>query len=382
MEAKLTTFGAVQDNLGAFEEKQAAAAANTENTQTSTDTTQQSSSAETSTQQVSETQTEGNQSQQVEVTETPDSSDFNIDLGGEATSAQDTTQQPQVSHPQYNWKEEIKKLDAKEVLKELGVNEFAIEIDEHIAKGGKPIDYFNARAIDYNAISDETLLKNGLKKQYNTEDTKLIDILYARKYGVLEDATEEDKMIAELQVKSEANEIRQKAISEQQKYKIPDGVIPQTDEAYAQWKQSQQERSQRIEQVSSYYVNHEATKSLHESKRVTINLGEGVKPYNFNIDKPELITKAFTDGGETWKKLTHTATGEPDVAKQQLIALFSINPQKFVQSIFNYGKGMGVRKELLEEGQNAQRPQAKVINADPNAKPTYKTGTYAGGSAG
>jgi len=37
---------------------------------------------------------------------------------------------------------------------------------------------------------------------------------------------------------------------------------------------------------------------------------------------------------------------------------------------------MGVRKELMEEGQNAKRPQAVVLNVDPNAKPVYKTGTY------
>lgn len=283
----------------------------------------------------------------------------------------------------FNWKDEIKKIDRKELLKEAGLTDFAIELNEHLAKGGKAEDYLSARAIDYNSISDEALLKSQIKKQYTTPTStpspQQIDLLYNRKYGIPEDASDDDKMFADLQAKSDANNIRQQAIAEQQKYKLPEGVIPQTDEAYSRWKEQQESQSQVVEQLNNYYSTHEATKALHESKKVTINVGKDVPPFNFNIDKPEFITNAFTDGGKTWQKLTHTQSGEPDVATQQKIALFSINPQKFVETIFNYGMQWGVRNKIVAEGQNAQRPQAKVINADPNAKPAYKTGTYGGG---
>ncbi len=299
-----------------------------------------------------------------------------IDLEPAAPSTPST---PPAVPPAFNWKEEIKKLDKKELLKEVGVTDFAIELNEHLAKGGKAEDYLTARAIDYNSISDESLLKNSLKRQYPTATPQQIDMLYNRKYAVAEDASDDDKMFADLQAKSDANSLRQQAISEQQKYKLPEGVIPQTDEAYTRWKEQQQSQSQLVEQLNNFYSTHEATKALHESKKVTISVGKDVPPFNFNIDKPEFITKAFTDGGETWQKLTHTQSGEPDVPKQQLIALFSINPQKFVETIFGYGQQMGIRNKIVAEGQNAQRPQAKVINADPNAKPAYRTGTYAGG---
>jgi len=300
-----------------------------------------------------------------ELSQQPDnsSSDFDIDFGDSSQSQQrqSNDNQPAQNQPVFNLDEELKKVDKKEILKKLGVSDFAIEIDQHINGGGQPADYLNARAIDYNKVSDENIIKNNLKKHFpdGTSDDQ-INIYFNKKYGFSEDASDDDKIFAALQLKSDAHNLRQQLISEQQKFKIPETPIPQKDEAYEQWKVSNIESQQRMEAISNYYLQHEATKALNESKRVAINLGEGVAPFNFVINKPELITKAFTDGGETWKKLTQTPQGEPDVAKQQLIALFSFNPSKFVQDIFNYGKSMGVRKEIIEEGQNAQRKQAVV----------------------
>src|SRR5437762_5359083 len=34
------------------------------------------------------------------------------------------------TQPQYNWKDELKKLDRKEVIAELGIDPFAVEIDQ------------------------------------------------------------------------------------------------------------------------------------------------------------------------------------------------------------------------------------------------------------
>lgn len=364
MGATLTTFNEVQQNIQKFEEAQVATPI--------TPATPETPAAVV----IPETPIEPIVTPEVPITpseEDESSSSFNISSGIE-TSATSVT--PALSTPQtYNWKDEIKKIPRAELLKEAGVTDFAIEIDDHIAKGGKPVDYLSARAVDYNAISDESLVKDSLKKLYPGATPDQINLVYNRKYGVPEDATDEDKMFADLQLKSDGHNLRQTAISEQSKFKVPDAIIPQ-DEAYAQWKEAQTIQAERSQQITEFYAANQATKNLHESKRVTISLGDGVKPYNFIVDKPEAITNAFTDGGQTWQKLTSTATGEPDVPKQQLIALFSYNPQQFMQSIFNYGKSMGVRKELVEGGQNAQRQPGKVINADPNAKPTYKTGTY------
>lgn len=283
---------------------------------------------------------------------------------------------PQAATPSFNFDEEIKKLDRKEVLKKLGVNDFALEIDEYLAKGGKAADYLSAKAIDYNSISDQDIMKADLRKQYPTFTPQQIDLMFNRKYAVSEIAEEEEKEFVALTLKADAYNSRQSKIQEQQKFVIPDTPILQKDEAYEQWKQSQESQPKLMEQLRSFYATHEATKNLNESKRVAVELGEGVSPFNFSIDRPELLTQMFTDGGELWGKVTSTKTGEPDVRKQQLIAMFSFNPQKFIQDIFTYGQKMGVQKELVEGGQNAQRPQAKIAAMETNTGQNVGLGKF------
>lgn len=277
--------------------------------------------------------------------------------------------------PIYNWKDEIKKLDKKEVAKELGLNDFTLELNEYLDKGGKASDYLSAKAIDYNQISDEDLIKDDFRKQYPNFTKDEINRLFNRKYGVTDDMLEEEREDKLLELKADGYSRRQTKITEQQKFKIPDNPILHTDEAYESWKEQQQSNSKLIDEARSYFLQHEATKTLHDSKRVTVSVGDGIPPFNFNIDKPELITQTLTDDGSRWQQLTSTKTGEPDVQKRQLLALIANNPQKFVQDIFNYGKTMGVRKELVEEGQNAQRPSAPVHSMT-GEKAVYRTGTY------
>lgn len=292
-----------------------------------------------------------------------------------------TPETPTPETPIFNFDEEIKKVDKRELLKKVGVSDFAIELDEHLANGGKAEDYLSAKAIDYNQVSDEDLLKADIRKQYVAAGQKItqkqVDILFERKYTLDENATEDDKEILDLQLKTDANNLRQAKITEQQKFKINHTPVLHTDEAYEQWKTERESQPQLIEKAKNYFLNHEATKTLNESKRVTVNLAEGVAPFNFVVDKPEMITRNLTDGGEMWNKLTSTKTGEPDVPKQQLITVFAANPQKFMQDIFNYGLSTGQRK-LVSEGQNATRP-ATPVHSITGEKATFRTGTYGGG---
>lgn len=312
-------------------------------------------------------------------------SSINIGFGEEPNqqaAAADTAAAPDQpkTPPTFNWQEEIKKIPRSELLKAAGVNEFAIEIDEYMGKGGQPLDYLQAKSVDYNKVSDEEIVKSDLHKKYPNLTPEEVHRLFTKKYGTTEYATDDEKQDAELVLKTDAYTARQQLISEQQKFKIPDAVIPQQkDEAYEQWKQQQANQPAAMEKLSRYYNEHQATKSLNESKRVTINLGEGVAPFHFAVDKPEVITQVLTDDGTGWNKLTSTETGEPDVPKQQLITLFAANPQQFIAGIFNYGIKMG-EKKLVKEGQNPQKPQAVIASMEGNQTATYRVGTYGGGA--
>lgn len=368
MSVQLGTFSSTQERIIEHEQ----AAANTVTTET-VETTTATPEAAATTENTAEVTTE---TAQVVEEKKEDQLDFNLELGEGTNPTIPTTEEkptPQV----YNWKDELKKVDRKELLKEIGVNDFSVEIDEYIAKGGNPADYIQAKAVDYNNISDEDLIKEDYRRQFPNFTKEEINRLFNRKYGTTEEMDEEEKQDKLLELKADGHIKRQSKITDQQKFKIPEAVIPQTkDEAYEQWRQLQDSQPKMMEQLRSFYADHEATKALNESKKVALNLGENVPPFFINIDQPEAITRGLTDDGTIFRKLTTTQSGEPDVVKQQLIMLFSHNPQKFMQGIFNYGQSFGVRNKIVEDGQNAKRPDGKVLPIEMNGAASYGTGKY------
>lgn len=295
---------------------------------------------------------------------------------GEPTPTSNPTTEPTSQQPQFNLDEELKKIDKKELLKKLGVNDFTIEMDEYLAKGGRADDYLSKRAIDWTKISDEDLAKQDLKNLYPDASSQQIERLYNKKYNQQEIDSDEDREDGLLLMKADARRIREAKIQEQNNFKIPEAIVPPpTYEAeYLQWKQQQEAQPALMKQLNDFYANHEATKTLNESKRVAINLGDGVPQFNFSINNPDAITRMYTDGGETWQKVTSTQTGEPDVPKQQMIALFSYNPQKFIQDIFNYGRQLG-KRDMVGEGQNAQKPTSKTPVVELN-QTSYGVGKF------
>ena len=280
------------------------------------------------------------------------------------------TKQPQVT----SWKDAIKGIDKKEIAKALGFNDFAIEMDEHISRGGAASDYINAKGFDWNKVSDADLVISEMKKEFPNATQTQLERLFNKKYNQTELSEEEDKEDGLLIMSSDARRVREKRIEEQGKFKMPEQIIPEgvkTQQEFELQQQKSIEQAQKQHQeVIQFYENNEATKNLMSSKRVAIDLG-GNGSFNFKIDKPELITQALTNA-ETWGKLTSTPQGEPDVLKQQLIGLFAFNPQKFAMELVNYGKSLGEEK-LVSEGQNAKKPVG-VLTSMVDAKATYTLG--------
>lgn len=305
-----------------------------------------------------------------------DTADFSLSLDVEQPEPQQPQQQTSAT-PSFNLDEEIKKIDRKEMLKKLGVNDFIIGMDEHYLKGGKVDDYVYARGVDYNQVSDEDLIKDDYRKRFPNFTKEEIDRMFNRKFGTNDSMLDEEKEDRLLELKAEGHLRRQSKIQEQQQFKFPD-PLQTKDDAYEQWKQQSKVAQEQYQNQVNFYNNHAATKALNESKRVAINFGEGVQPLKIVVDKPELITRAITDDGTIMNKLMTTQSGEPDVEKEQLFTLFAFNPQKFIQTIFNYGMQQGVYKKLVNENQNAQKPTAPVLPMSPDAKPVFRSGTYGG----
>lgn len=269
-----------------------------------------------------------------------------------------------------NWKDALKKADVKEVLKELGLDEFEINLHEHRKRGGKTEDYINAKGIDYSKVSDRDMVLQSLQREYPNLEADDVKELFEDTYKQGDNYDEDDKRRGSIRMKAEAYKIRQSAIERQQQFKITD-VAKNTNEIDTV--QQQQLAQQRAEQTYKFFTEHEATQNLIKSKRVAINLGEGTKPFNFNVDKPEALVKPMLDS-ESWQRVIAVNPEEPDksklipdVAKLQRLILQAMNPN-YEKDIYNAGKSAG-EKGLVDEGKNAVRPITKP--SIPN-KETFK----------
>ena len=267
-----------------------------------------------------------------------------------------------------DWKEQLKKSDPKEILKELGYDEFVADFAEFRKNGGDAYKFLEAKAFDWNNVSHTDLVFDELKLQYpNLTDDK-IEKLYQARYKQTEFAADEDKEVGLIQLEADAELVRQKRIQEQQQFRIPEVSRPQEVDNQLQYAEQERLLAEQQQQVLQFFREHDATKSLIESKRVAIDLGDNGK-FNFNIDKPENLMAVALDG-EKWQRAISVNPQEadpakliPDVAKLQKIALVALNPN-YEKDLVNYGKSLGL-KAIIEEGQNARRPVGSAP-AQPN----------------
>jgi hypothetical protein len=267
-----------------------------------------------------------------------------------------------------DWKEQLKKSDPKEILKELGYDEFVADFAEFRKNGGDAYKFLEAKAFDWNNVSHTDLVFDELKLQYpNLSDDK-IEKLYQSRYKQTDFASDEDREVGLIQLEADAELVRQKRIQEQQQFRIPEVSKPQEVDNQLQYAEQERLLAEQQQQVLQFFREHDATKSLLESKRVAIDLGDNGK-FNFNIDKPENLMAVALDG-EKWQRAISVNPQEadpakliPDVAKLQKIALVALNPN-YEKDLVNYGKSLGL-KAIIEEGQNARRPVGSAP-AQPN----------------
>lgn len=300
--------------------------------------------------------------------------EFEFSLGGNQEAAQAQTSDQSKEQYTYDWKQEIGKVDKKEVYEFLGLNEFTLKMNDHLLKGGKAQDFISMQGIDFDTVPDEDLVRQDINLKYPNLSQSEKNRLYERKYGVSDELSEEEKEDKIIDLKSAAYQVRLVKKNEQSQYKLPEPIAVQ-DENYIQWQNQNKQQEQLQNQINNYYNEHPATKSLKESKRVVINLGEGVSPFNIVLrdnDATELTNRMAQSALYNAPMLTNT--GELDVAKHQLVTIFEANPQAFISQIFNYGKKMGLRG-VVKEGQNAQKGTT-TVSTTISQEPKYGSGVY------
>jgi len=258
-----------------------------------------------------------------------------------------------------DWKEELKKANPKDILKELGYDDFLAEFAEYRKNGGDAYKYLEARAFDWDTVSHQDLILDELKSQYPHLTEDKIERLYQAKYKQSDMASDDDREVGLIQLEADAELVRQKRVTEQRQFQIPEPARMQEANTQAMYEEQRKLEIDQSQKIIQFFQEHEATKNLYQSKRVAIDLGDNGK-FNFNIDKPENLMSVALDS-EKWQRAISVNPQEadvskliPDVAKLQKIALVAMNPN-YERDLVNYGKSLGL-KAIVEEGQNARRP--------------------------
>ena len=258
-----------------------------------------------------------------------------------------------------DWKEELKKANPKDILKELGYDDFLAEFAEYRKNGGDAYKYLEARAFDWDTVSHQDLILDELKSQYPHLTEDKVERLYQAKYKQSDMASDDDREVGLIQLEADAELVRQKRVTEQRQFQIPDPARAQEANTQAMYEEQRKLEIDQSQKIIQFFQEHEATKNLYQSKRVAIDLGDNGK-FNFNIDKPENLMSVALDS-EKWQRAISVNPQEadvskliPDVAKLQKIALVAMNPN-YERDLVNYCKSLGL-KAIVEEGQNARRP--------------------------
>ena len=284
-------------------------------------------------------------------------SDFKIEGFDTPTTAEETPATQAPTQPTIDWRDAIKTVDKKELAKELGLDDFDLEFVEYRKRGGDPSKYLEAKSFDWNKVNDIDVVKAGLKNEFPTLNNEQINKLFEKKYSQNELADDDDREMGSILLQAEAHKLRQAKIEEQQRFKLPEPIQQQQT---AQVDNSAKEQAEYNAKINQFFATHEQTQNLINSKRVAIDLGDAGQ-FNFNVDRPEMLLKAITDG-QTWQKITATPQGEPDVQKLLKIAKYAFNPDAHDKALFNYGKSFGL-KGIVKEGQNAKRPEGQMPTA-------------------
>lgn len=287
------------------------------------------------------------------------------------------TQKEPVTTNQPSWQEVLKSQQPDNVLKELGFDDKKVaflkkELDPKMLaflsiweNKGDVIGYLKELTTDYSKMSPEEVMRHQLQEEYPKANPKQLDALYKKKivegYNLDSEDPEqvdEGKMLLD----AEADKYRDKFVARQQDKLLPTPpepkpIVPDN---------SQAERQQKEFEAYMSTVNKDPyAEKVFENKKIQI--GKGDEKYNMPID-PEAIKNVLYDT-EKWTETQFDKAKQPDgsfkytpkVQNQILTAQFALNPQKFIDDIFQHAKSLG-GKAAIEPIQNAKQPDNLTVS--------------------
>jgi hypothetical protein len=228
-------------------------------------------------------------------------------------------------------------------------DDFIKGVVDYYEKTGDITPYLQAKLVDFNQMSDEEIMRRSLREQYPDVSDKAFDRLYKQqiidKYKLDPDEYGEDDFeLGQELLKSEASKSRQKYLDWQNGFKAPEP----SNESSQEQDTAEAEAREALQKFEQSVKSHELTKTILESKRLAIKVGDD--EFAYEIPEPESIVDMTVDNDKFFSQFA-TGEGQVDFSKWYKTAAYSQNPELFEKALINYGKTLG-RSEVTKEIKN------------------------------
>lgn len=270
-------------------------------------------------------------------------------------------QQPAPAQPS-DWKQDIKKADTKEVLKELGFDEKMVGFFSKWKSSGDVKEYLEAMSVDYTKMSAEDVMRRYLQNEYPGLEPADFEELFQMKivdqYKLNPDQYSETEVKrGKILLNADAKKIREQFTAKQQELIL--SQPPQAEDPEQKWVEAQK---QEIEKYKNVLGQDPATKNLLTAKKLVI--GEGEEAFNLEISEPEKIISALNDPSE-WASLIFNEDGSPKVSKQLLLsAIANDTDGNLFKAMTAHYKSLGA-KNAIDPIENASQPVGTPTNQPP-----------------
>lgn len=261
-----------------------------------------------------------------------------------ATTPEVVTQPP----VETDWKTVLSKVDRKEALKVLGLDDFDIDLVEYRRTTGDVTPFLEVKTKDWNKISDEEVVRHDLRKKYTGLSDEEFALIYRDevidRYNLDRETYDENDIKAKtgaVKLKFEANQIRQREIAEQAKFRAPER---QDNSA-----EIERQRQAEIDQHNQFLTQHAATQALITNKRLV--LGSGDHKFNYEISSPQEVLGMITNP-EKYQQYFTQPNGQPDVEKLLFLTAAAKDPNGLVKSLIDYGISLGNKQTIDKELHN------------------------------
>lgn len=258
-----------------------------------------------------------------------------------------------------NWRQELKKADKAEILKELGYDEKMIGFFNKWSTDGNISEYLKAVTMDYTKMSPEQLMRYQLTEDFPEFTPEEIEELYTAKVTEAfkldpEVNTEAEIKRGKLLLTAETKKIREGLIQRQKEYILTaKPPAPAPDDRAIQAQQQETEQQAYMERFNTAISGHEATKGLLANKTLTV--GEGENAFKYGVTDPQQLLTILQSPQE-YVKHVFNADDSPMVDKQLLIAAVARDGNAFINEVIKYGRSLGA-KSAVEEIENAKKPE-------------------------